>query len=199
MCFALVGLAFGENHKRGLLFANAPAAFSVVEQSGSSNPSFQITYLDTGRSTRPGARNRRFPSGVVNNRQNARARNIAPPVRSRTIDATNPAPDGTAVPSVPAAPTAISGPSQENAAPPVGFSSVPPTSFGSAPTGAIALDDGLSEEPVTEVDPVDTDPVPAVPEPEHWLLMIIGVFALGQLLRRRAQSGDQTELQAKLS
>lgn len=209
--------SFFENDRRGLLFTNLPEAFAANEfdQSGQS---YRITFgtLPGGdygaRRTIP-----RRPAGFVPaGSSDSPAGAVGVPGNALAPD------DGVTLPSfgsseqlgVGDVPPSFLGnnpgfPPTGGTPPPVGIPGNPggenPGDPGTPPTDPGGENPGDPGTPPTDpggenpgdpgtppTDPGDP-PVPAVPEPASWLMMIIGVAVLGQILRRRADAAENMD------
>lgn len=174
-CLAVV-TAFGEHDRRGLLAFDMPEAFAAAEESGQDfvgmfPMTFPVSFV-AGAEPRGGA-SRTIPSRGA----------LAAPADDGTGSPVGALPSVAAeVPSEPAAsqfaatPAALGNPTGRDG----GFGDIPGGSFGSTPVSAIVIDDPDPVDPGDGGDPV----VPAVPEPASWLLMLLGIGALGTALRR---------------
>lgn len=175
-----IAIAFGQHDRRGLLLYDLPEAFAARELAELSSP----IGLESGIGIRRIVRSRSLP------------RQIGRPVAGQTPELGAGGGAG-AGPTIGLQPFIL--PSPE----PLSASSV--TSSGDEPgqptlalTNAASPGTGISPTPLVVpaapgvvpiepgVVPTVPDPVvPAVPEPASWVLMIIGIGALGAAMRRR--------------
>lgn len=177
-------VSLAENDRRGLLRWDRPAAFAAGEARPLPN-SYDIIYLGLGQPHKgaewDGRRAARFIPlrdglGIPGTPMGTAAQPgyIAPRLPDNGAGGTKPTDTpvaGAGNPSVPQGPTAFT-----------------PSTFGGgggSPAGVIVT---------------DNPPVPAVPEPAAWLLMILGVGVLAAALRNRAMpsEADGREISAGL-
>lgn len=170
-------LAFGsliETDRRGLLGWERPAAFAA----GKVTPltaSYDNIYFGPGQ------------AGRIADRGGRRAARLIPSGGGSSAIGT---PAGAAAQSAFVAPllpndgSAPTGPGGASAS----VNSNPPASGGTTPFTPSTLGGGGGSPPGVIV--VDNPPVPAVPEPAAWLLMILGVGILATALRRRGMVSE---------
>lgn len=207
--FALV-VSLSEQDRRALFLSDLPEAFAVSELQPEVTQRYPIVWGDAmggaGGVRRPATRGSAAPTGMIG----APADTASPGVGAfggpaePTFAAATP---DSVPPTAPALPGG-SGPS---------LGSIPSFGGGTGPIAGVLpstpvtptpIDPGTPTTPVTPTDPgtptnpgTPTDPstpvtpnpgtdpvVPAVPEPASWLLMLIGVGALGAALRRRRRT-----------
>lgn len=181
-----------ESDERGLLFFDTPEAFAVSEAPSAER--FPIVW---------GERDYRGAARTIDPRQR----------RGGGVGALPGEPAGTAPGAVsgaaaPARVASLTLPSALSTAPGNGLvgsggggnplQAVTPIGQGGGPIGLFPVPTATTP-PVDPVDPTDptnpVDPVvPAVPEPSSWLLMILGVGALGFALRSRRHLVSQSPL-----
>ena len=193
--FALI-VSLSEQDRRALFLSDLPEAFAVSELQSQATPRYPIVWGDsmTGalRGQRPAIRSSATPVGVVASPAEPTSPGVGgfsgpteqPQLAtgSDSLPATAPALPSGGSPSLGSIPSFGGG-----TGPIAGVIPGTPVTPGPTDPGTPA-DPGTPTDPATPVTPPGpgTDPVvPAVPEPASWLLMLIGVGALGAALRRR--------------
>lgn len=189
VCFMVASIF--ESDERGMLFFDTPEAFAVSDVPSADR--FPIVW---------GEQDYRRASRVIDARQRRGGGVGALPgevagTPQASVSGTVPGPVAALAPTNPLSAVQGNGP--------VGaggggnpLQSATPIGQGGGPIGLIPIPTATTPpvDPVGPTDPTDpVDPVvPAIPEPSSWLLMILGVGALGFALRSRRHLGSQVPL-----
>ncbi|MFC3309938.1 PEPxxWA-CTERM sorting domain-containing protein [Blastomonas aquatica] len=185
-------IAFGQHDRRGLLLFDQPEAFAASELAELSSPGGLAQGIGV----------RRILPSRIGARQIARAVNPGS-VQAPAPGASGPAGVGS---TIGLQPFVLSGPEPSFASdgtspgqglgqsgPVLTSTSVPGTGISPTPLivpsgpGVVPTEPGIVPTVPDVTDPV----VPAVPEPASWILMIIGIGALGAVMRRRQYTVGQ--------
>lgn len=200
----VVGLfgAFVEQDERGILFGQDPEVFAVSEIPNISNSS--TSYPVIWASPNFARTSQRRQARLVDTRQRNIPANLAQgglPSESSPASSGAGAPLSNLIPNTnPQISTLAAGPSAvgnpNGTASGNGLQNLTPLGQGGGPVGGtivpVAADPTDPTAIIAPVDPV----VPAVPEPASWLLMILGIGALGGALRLQNRKQFKAQVRA---